>query len=70
MVVDFIGHEPEQGKVDNLHFAGTLDEAARMAVQLSKAGAVGPAPKTYPTAGTFAPGQKYLRGLYSGKYTT
>ena len=65
VVVDFIGYETEKGQVDNLHFASTLDGAARKAVQLSKVGAPGPTATAHPT-GTFAAGQQYLRGLYSG----
>jgi len=65
VVVDFIGYETDKNQVDNLHFASTLDGAARKAVQLSKVGAPGPTATARPT-GTFAAGQKYLRGLYSG----
>ncbi len=65
VVVDFIGYLGRS--VENLHFATTFDEAAEMAVRLTKdqgrkaedeGGGSGP--------GCFAPGQRYLRGLFSG----
>jgi FdrA protein len=67
VVVDFIGYATALRRKDNLHFAGTFDEAAEMAVTL--------AAKAEPAAGReepansgpgFAPGQRYLRGLFSG----
>ena len=71
VVVDFIGHSPPARQVDNLHFAATLDEAAELAVELA-----GPRTKDErrKTNGLdkgvdlsrFAPGQRYLRGLFSG----
>jgi FdrA protein len=71
VVVDFIGYSPSARRVDNgphsaaLHFATTLDETADLAVQLAAA-----APSTEPTPDLnldlFAPGQRYLRGLFSG----
>ncbi len=65
VVVDFIGYPGRS--VDNLHFVATLDQAAEMAVRLTRdkgrrtedgGGGSGP--------GRFAPGQRYLRGLFSG----
>ena len=77
VVVDFIGYQPPARQVDNLHFATTLDEAADLAVQLATStrgvepigqaqgtAPVGQAQGTAPT--DFAPGQRYLRGLFSG----
>ena len=77
VVVDFIGYSPPARQVDNLHFATTLDEAADLAVQLATStrgvepigqaqgtAPVGQAQGTAPT--DFAPGQRYLRGLFSG----
>ncbi|MGD8466686.1 MAG: acyl-CoA synthetase FdrA [Anaerolineae bacterium] len=68
VVVDFIGYAPATNRVDNLYFATTFDAAATLAVELAAsdspsrqaegAGAEG--------APTFAKGQQYLRGLYSG----
>ena len=74
VVVDFIGYSPPPGRglgafsarqVDNLYFATTLDETAELAVQLATS-----TPGTEPTPDLnldrFAPGQCYLRGLFSG----
>ena len=63
VVVDFIGYSPPARQVDNLHFAATLDEAAELAVKLATS-----PPSTEPEAdlSRFAPGQRYLRGLFSG----
>lgn len=65
VVVDFIGYVGRS--VDNLHFANTFDEAAMIAVQLAAAQAGGSEllESAVPT-GQFAPGQRYLRGLFSG----
>ena len=65
VVVDFIGHAPSARQVDNLHFATTLDETADLAVQLATST---PAAQSAPDLGLerFAPGQRYLRGLFSG----
>ena len=73
VVVDFIGYASPARQVDNLHFATTLDEAADLAVQLAAstpdAKPIGQAQGTAPTdlnLDRFAPGQRYLRGLFSG----
>ncbi|MFQ5858253.1 MAG: acyl-CoA synthetase FdrA, partial [Anaerolineae bacterium] len=71
VVVDFIGYSPPARQVDNLHFATSLDEAAELAVQLvtstPDAEPVGQAQGAAPTdLDRFAPGQRYLRGLFSG----
>lgn len=64
VVVDFIGYVPPAQRLGNLHFVRTLDEAAALAVKL--------AATTAEEGGTgldlsrFAPGQRYLRGLFSG----
>jgi len=65
VVVDFIGYSPPVGQVGNLHFATTLDEAADLAVQLA-ASAPGMEPTPDLDLSRFAPGQRYLRGLFSG----
>ena len=63
VVIDFIGFEPDNPVDGNLHFARTLDEAAELAVALYNDLPETPsAPKESP----FAPGQRYLRGLFSG----
>jgi len=67
VVVDFIGYRPSARQVDNLHFASTLDETAELAVCLTKD--EGRKTKSYDETvdpGRFAPGQRYLRGLFSG----
>ena len=65
VVVDFIGYSPSARQVDNLHFAASLDEAAETAVQLAAQTPQYPIPNTSDTP-HFAPGQKHLRGLFSG----
>lgn len=65
VVVDFIGYPTPVRQVDNVHFAATFDETARMAVQLAESK---PAPASVRdiNVGRFAHGQRYLRGLFSG----
>lgn len=65
VVVCFIGRSPSARQVDNLHFAGSLDEAAAIAVDLTKSKSkVAAAPDL--KLERFAKGQRYLRGLFSG----
>ena len=70
VVVDFIGYSPPARRVDNLHFAITLDETAELAVQLAAstpdAEPAGQAQGIASILGRFGPGQRYLRGLFSG----
>jgi FdrA protein len=73
VVVDFIAYFPSARQVDNLYFSTTLDETAELAVQLAastpSAEPAGQAQGTAPTElslDRFAPGQRYLRGLFSG----
>ncbi|MGC9356815.1 MAG: acyl-CoA synthetase FdrA [Anaerolineae bacterium] len=63
VVVDFIGYKAPAREVGNLHFVKTFDEAAELAVELANAaeGASGA-----PDVSDYAPGQRYLRGLFSG----
>ncbi|HEX9011936.1 MAG TPA: acyl-CoA synthetase FdrA [Anaerolineaceae bacterium] len=64
VVVNFIGRTPAARQVDNLYFAGSLDEAAQLAVDLAKNP---PAPAAQiQHLDKFAPGQRYFRGLFSG----
>jgi FdrA protein len=65
VVVVFIGRSPTARQMDNLYFTGSLDEAARLAVELSKATEI---ETSHPDLKTkyFARGQRYLRGLFSG----
>ena len=67
VVVDFIGYAPPSRQVDNLYFASTLDEAAEWAVRLTKdEGRRTKGSDEAVDQGRFAPGQRYLRGLFSG----
>jgi FdrA protein len=68
VVVDFIGYTPSVRQSDNLHFATTLDETAELAVDLASR-ATNHLPSSRPPQEPqtrFAPGQRYLRGLFSG----
>ncbi len=65
VVVDFVGHAPRARQVDNLYFAATLDQAADLAAQLALEPVQNAAPPD-PNLARFAPGQCYLRGLFSG----
>ncbi|HAD06312.1 MAG TPA: hypothetical protein DCE76_04050 [Anaerolineaceae bacterium] len=65
VVVNFIGRTPISRRVGNLFFASGLDDAAAMAVELAKnPPELEPEPEL--PISRFAPGQKYLRGLFSG----
>jgi FdrA protein len=64
VVVDFIGYATAIRKVDNVYFATSFDEAARLAVELATEGAVETSEEF--ELESFAPGQRYLRGLFSG----
>jgi len=64
VVVNFIARPLDIKQIENLYFAGSLDEAAHMAVEL-----VNSAPKAAVDdlkIDRFAKGQHYLRGLFSG----
>ncbi len=65
VVVDFIGYMPPARRMGNLYFVRTFDEAAALAVELA---AETPDEQVGPEIdlGRFAPGQRYLRGLFSG----
>jgi FdrA protein len=63
VVINFIGYATDSRRVDNIFFATTFDEAAELAIRLSDA------PEDFsaqPDISRFAPGQRYLRGLFSG----
>lgn len=71
VVVYFIGYSAASRRVDNLHFASTFDETAELAVRLSEqtteaSGRLEADPEETLAVGRFAPGQRYLRGLFSG----
>jgi FdrA protein len=63
VVVDFIGYATASRRIDNIFFATTFDEAAEMAIRL-----IGSSEdfRAEPDISKFAPGQRYLRGLFSG----
>ena len=64
VVVCFVGRPVSAFQLDNLYFAVSLDDAARIAVELVNKGQFEvPAPQNLDR---FAPGQRYLRGLFSG----
>lgn len=65
VVINFVGYAAPARQVDNLRFASSLDEAAELAVALS-ASTEKISPATEPDLTSFAAGQRYLRGLYSG----
>jgi succinyl-CoA synthetase alpha subunit len=69
IVVNFLGADPDAVRRENVHPVRTLEDAARLAVDLARGGADAGAQAARP-AGTIeiglAPGQKYVRGLYSG----
>ncbi len=65
VVVNFIGRLPTARQVDNLYFAGSLDEAAELSVELAKS-PENAKPAQEIKLECYAPGQRYLRGLFSG----
>ncbi|MGQ9491889.1 MAG: acyl-CoA synthetase FdrA [Anaerolineae bacterium] len=78
VVVAFVGHATATRQLDNLYFAAGLDDAARLAVELTSPPAPslpgegregGIAPSLVGTGARrsdFSPTQCYLRGLFSG----
>lgn len=69
VVVNFIGRAASARQIDNLTFATGLDDAARLAVDLANLTPLPPSPvdrRGGIEGGKFAPGQRYLRGLFSG----
>lgn len=70
VVVCFIGRSPAERQSGNLYFAGSLDEAAEMAVALAEgkplSAAMAEPVHVDLDLKRFAPTQKYLRGLFSG----
>ena len=65
VVVDFIGYASAARKIDDVYFATTFDETAELAVQLAS-GEKLMEPVKSPPLERFLPGQRYLRGLFSG----
>jgi FdrA protein len=64
VVVCFVGRPISAFQLENLYFAVSLDDAARIAVDLVNKGQF--AVPTAPDLSKFVPGQRYLRGLFSG----
>ena len=64
VVVEFVGRSGPVQPVGNLHFAHSLDHAAEIAVQLANHPGAFKMPEF--KLERFAPGQRYLRGLFSG----
>jgi FdrA protein len=66
VVINFIGYTPAHGSQPNsLHFSASLDQTAELAVQLANLAQSPELPENSKTP-AFAPGQCYLRGLFSG----
>jgi FdrA protein len=68
VVVSFVGRSPTAETRGPLHFAHSLDHAAELAVALAGRSAEPLASRAAnaPAGVSFAPGQRYLRGLFSG----
>jgi FdrA protein len=68
VVIDFIGYRPGQyvHNQNGVHFATTLEETAELAVKLLDGPARPARDQVDPVLARFAPGQRYLRGLFSG----
>lgn len=65
VIVDFIGYATAARNIDTVLFAGTFDETAELAVQLAS-GEKDVEPIMTANVERFLPGQRYLRGLFSG----
>jgi FdrA protein len=65
VVVNFIGYATPSRVVDNVHFATTFDETAKLAIELVKATHIEET-KVDLDLERFATGQRYVRGLFSG----
>jgi len=63
VVVNFIGYASASRRVDNIFFATTFDETAELAIHLVNSTEDFSAA---PDISKFKPGQRYLRGLFSG----
>jgi succinyl-CoA synthetase alpha subunit len=70
IVVNFLGANPDAVRRANVHPVRTLEDAARLAVALAGGEADAPRAAAQPEDAAdvphLAPGQKYVRGLYSG----
>jgi succinyl-CoA synthetase alpha subunit len=68
VVVNFLGADPDRVRGENIYPAETLEDAAATAVSLANGGTpeVGRVNVTLPSITPLVPGQRYVRGLYSG----
>ncbi|HTO43355.1 MAG TPA: acyl-CoA synthetase FdrA [Burkholderiales bacterium] len=70
VVVNFLGADPARISGGNVHGARTLEDAARAAVAIARGEvprqSYGDAPPPAAAPPPFAPGQRYIRGLFSG----
>jgi len=73
VVVDFLGADPAQVEREGIMAAGTLEEAAAIAIALAQGQPHSPRQAQLPeaharwaAAARLAPGQRYVRGLFSG----
>ncbi len=70
VVVNFIGYRPPDDQLDNIYFSRTLDGTAQLACEFAQMEKEAPNSHddelTSPISAHFAPGQKYLRGIFSG----
>lgn len=65
VVINFIGYAATTHNFENLYFASSFDEAARMAVDLTTKPENAGLKNDFDISG-FKDGQRYLRGLFSG----
>ncbi|MGD8633969.1 MAG: acyl-CoA synthetase FdrA, partial [Anaerolineales bacterium] len=65
VVVNFIGYASAVDRVENVYFASSFDDAARLAVDLATTPVKDESERQVDTDG-FKDGQVYLRGLFSG----
>ena len=65
VVVNFMGYGPPAPKMGNLYFTVNFDETADVAVRLLRAAQNSQAEYEDHT-GSYSPGRKYVRGLFSG----
>jgi succinyl-CoA synthetase alpha subunit len=68
VVVNFLGADPDRVRGENIYPAETLEDAARAAVALvdGRTPEAGRVKVTSPSIAPLVPGQRYVRGLYSG----
>jgi FdrA protein len=66
VVLSFVGRPATTARRANLHFASSLDHAAALAVALAQTSEVSEVSDASQGVEGFAPGQCYLRGLFSG----